>query len=369
MSVVPQPPVARREPHPTYIHNQTLEDDYFWLRNKESEEVLNYLRAENDYTAAMMAGTEALQDELYREMLSHIKETDTSVPYRDGEWFYYAHTIEGQQYPIHCRRHANDAREYDETAPEEVLLDVNQLAEGKPFMSLGALSVSPDGNLLAYTTDETGFRQYTLHIKDLRRGTLLPDTAERVGSLTWTPDSTMLFYSVEDEQTKRQHQIYRHTLGATADQDTLVYEDTDERFNVGVGRTRDRKYIFIECGSHTTTEYRYVEANTPTEEFRIIAERIPDQEYYPDHRDGLFYIRVNDTGKNFRVVTAPVNDPSRESWTELLAEQPDVSLDDLELFQNFAVAAEIVNGLDRLRVYHFRRSMLDTSAPQTVEFP
>ncbi len=369
MSLVPQPPVARREPHPTHLHGQTLEDDYFWLRNKESEEVLNYLRSENEYTAAVMAGTEPLQDELYREMLSHIKETDTSIPYRDGDWFYYTHTIEGRQYPIHCRRRANAAREYDESAPEQVLVDVNQLAEGKPFLSLGALSVSPDGNLLAYTTDETGFRQYTLHIKDLRTGDLLPDTAERVGSLTWTPDNTMLFYSVEDEQTKRQHQVYRHTLGDTADRDALIFQEPDERFNVGVGRTRDRKYILIECGSHTTSEYRYVEASLATEPFRILAERVPDQEYYPDHRDGLFYIRVNDTGKNFRVVTAPVNDPSRESWTELLPEQQDIPLDDFEVFQNFAVAAEIVQGLDRLRVYRFNHNILDTSTPQTVDFP
>ncbi|WP_419806978.1 S9 family peptidase [Terriglobus sp.] len=369
MAVQAQPPVARREPHPTHIHGQTLEDDYFWLRNKDSEEVLDYLRAENTYTAAEMAGTEPLQEQLYREMLSHIKETDTSVPYRDGDWFYYTHTVEGLQYPIHCRRHANPAREYDPNAPEEVLLDVNQLATDKPFMSLGALSVSPDSNLLAYTTDDTGFRQYTLHVKDLRTGDLLPDTAERVGSIAWTPDSAMLFYSVEDEQTKRQHQVFRHKLGDPASSNALIYEEADERFNVGVGRTRDRKYILIECGSHTTSEYRYVEANTPTEQFRLLAERVPDQEYYPDHRDGLFYIRVNDTAKNFRVITAPVNDPSRESWTELLPEQADVPVDDFELFQNFAVAAEIVNGLDRLRVYHFDHDILNTASPQTVEFP
>lgn len=369
MSNAPQPPVARREPHPTHLHGQTLEDDYFWLRNKESGEVLDYLRAENSYTAAVMAGTEPLQEQLYREMLSHIKETDTSVPYRDGDWFYYTHTVEGLQYPIHCRRHANTSRDYDAAAPEEVLLDVNQLAEGKPFMALGAISISPDGNLLAYSTDETGFRQYTLHVKDLRTGGLLPDTAERVGSVTWTPDSAMLFYSVEDEQTKRHNQIFRHALGDTAAQDTLVYEDTDERFNVGVGRTRDRKYLLIESGSHTTSEYRYVEADTPTEEFRIIAERVPDQEYFVDHRNDLFYIRVNDAGKNFRVVTAPVNNPGRESWTELLPEQADIPLDDFELFQNFAIAAEIVNGLDRLRVYHFQNGILNTTDPQTVEFP
>lgn len=361
-------PVARREPHPTHLHGQTLEDDYFWLREKESPEVIAYLEAENAYTAAQMAGTETLQDELYREMLSHIKETDTSVPYRDGAWFYYTHTVEGQQYAIHCRREATASRGYDPTAAEEVLLNVNDIAVGKPFLSLGGFSISPDGNLLAYTTDETGFRQYTLHLKDLRSGELLPDTAERVGSLTWTPDSAMLFYSVEDEQTKRQNQVFRHVLSGPQSEDTLVFEEADERFNVGVGRTRDRKYLLIESGSHTTTEYRYVEASTPTLEFRIIAERVADQEYSVDHRDGLFYIRVNDTGKNFRVVTAPVNDPGREAWTQLLAHQEDVPLEDFEVFCDFAVASETVSGLDRLRVFTFRNNVLQTDA-RTVAFP
>lgn len=362
------PPVAARRPHPTHLHGQTLEDDYFWLREKESPEVIAHLEAENAYTAARMAGTEALQERLYREMLSHIKETDTSVPYRDGGWFYYTHTREGLQYAIHCRRRADASRKYDEAAPEEVLLDVNQLAEGKPFMSLGAFSVSSDGNLLAYSTDETGFRQYTLHVKDLRTGELLPDTAERVGSVTWTPDSAMLFYSVEDEQTKRQHRVYRHALGQAQSDDALVYEETDERFNVGVGRTRDRKYLLIECGSHTTSEYRYVEADTPTQEFRVLAERVADQEYFPDHRAGLFYLRVNDTGRNFRVVTAPVNDSSREAWTELLPEQADVPLEDFEVFADFAIASEIVQGLTRLRVYGFKNDVMQTEA-RTVDFP
>ncbi len=362
------PPIAKREPHPTELHGKVLEDDYFWLRDKNSPEVIAYLNAENNYTTAWMAGTEDLQKSLYEEMLSHIKETDTSVPYRDGDWFYYTHTVQGLQYAIHCRRRAKPDSSYDPDAPEEVLLDVNQLAEGKPFLSLGAFSISPDGNLVAYTTDETGFRQYTLHVKDLQKGTLLPDTAERVGSLTWTPDGKMLLYSIEDEQTKRQYRVLRHTLGEPVESDVLVYEEQDERFNVGVGRTRDRKYLLIEAGSHTTTEYCCLEADAPTEEFRVVAERIPDQEYSLDHREGLFYLRVNDTGKNFRIVTAPVNDPGRESWTELLPEQPDVPLEDFEVFQNFAVASEKRGGLDRLRVYHFKQDMLQTDA-QTVEFP
>ncbi len=360
MAVELQAPVARREPHPTHIHSQRLEDDYFWLREKDSPEVIAYLTAENDYTAAHLAGTDELQASLYRKMLSHIKETDTSLPVRDGAWFYYTHTVEGKQYPIHCRRHAAADRTYSADAPEEVLLDVNQLAEGHSFMSLGGFTVSQDGNLLAYSTDTTGFRQYTLHLKNLRNGELLPDTAERVGSIVWAPDNTTLFYSVEDDQTKRQNQVFRHTLGQSQASDTLVFEESDERFNVGIGRTRDRKYLLLECGSHTTSECHYIEANTPTAAFRLIAPRIADQEYDVDHRDNLFYIRVNDTGKNFRVVTAPVNDPGRESWTEILPEQPTVPLDSFDLFQSFAVASETVDGLDRLRVIPFKNNVLQT---------
>jgi oligopeptidase B len=363
-----QPPTAKRVPHPTTHHGQVLEDDYFWLREKESPEVRAHLEAENAYTDAVMAPTKDLQEALYREMLSHIKETDTSVPYRDGDWYYFTHTVEGSQYAIHCRRRAAADRSYDASAPEEVLLDVNKLAEGKPFMALGALSISPDANLLAYTTDETGFRQYTLHIKDLRTGEVLADTAQRVGSLVWTPDSAMIFYAVEDEQTKRQDRILRHVLGTTADADVLVFEEKDERFNVGVGRSRDRRFLFLEVGSHTTSEYRFVDAATPTAEFQLIAERVPDQEYYPEHRNGLFYIRVNDTGKNFRVVTTPVATPSREQWTELLPEDKQVPLDDFEVFQNFAVASEIVEGLDRMRVFRFEAETLSKDFA-TVSFP
>ncbi|MGI4852568.1 MAG: S9 family peptidase [Janthinobacterium lividum] len=362
------PPVAKPEPHPTTLHGQTLEDDYFWMREKESTAVRAHLDAENAYTDAVMTPTKGLQEQLYREMLSHIKETDTSVPYRDGTWFYLTHTREGSQYAIHCRKPAVDGTRYDESVPEEVLLDVNKLAEGETFMSLGALSVSPDGNLLAYTTDNTGFRQYTLHIKDLRTGDVLPDTAERVGAIVWTPDSTMLLYSVEDEQTKRHDRVLRHILGSAAADDVLIFEEKDERFNVGVGRTRDRKYLLLAAESHTTTEYRFLDASDPTGEFQLLAERVADQEYSVDHRHGLFYIRVNDTGKNFRVVTAPVATPGRDAWTELLPEDKAVPLDDFEVFEHFAVASETVQGLDRMRVFRFEGDTLSTE-PATVSFP
>jgi oligopeptidase B len=351
-----QPPVARREATPTTLHGVTLHDDYRWMRDKESPEVITYLNAENAYTAAAMAPTADLQATLYAEMLSHIKETDESVPYRLGSFFYTTRTVEGSQYSIHCRRPAGNPdlnSPFDPTQPEQVILDVNVLAEGKPFMAVGALNISPDGNLLAYSTDPTGYRQYTLHIRDLRTGADLPETAERVGSVAWAADSRTLFYSTEDETTKRHDHIFRHNLGAPTTDDVIVLHEEDERFNLGVGRTRDGRCLMIEAGSHTTNEYRFLDSANATGEFRTIAPRADDQEYYPDHRDGVFYIRVNDTGKNFRVVTAPVSAPGRENWAELIPLDPEHPLEDFDLFQSFAVTTHRKQGLPTLEVLRF----------------
>jgi len=361
------PPKARREPTPTTLHGQTLEDDYRWMRNKDSAEVIEYLEAENAYTSSRMKSTEELQAKLYREMLSHIKETDESVPFRDRGWYYYTRTVEGSQYPIHCRRKATgDA--YDASQPEAILLDVNQLAEGQPFMSVGGMSVSPDGDKLAYSTDNTGFRQYTLHIRNLATGEELPDTAERVGSLVWAADSHTLFYTTEDEVTKRQDKLFRHRLGDSVTDDALVNEEKDERFNLGVGKTRDRKYLLLESGSHTTNECSYLPADTPGGVFLVIAPRQDEQEYYVDHRNGLFYIRVNDTGKNFRVVTVPVDGGGREAWKEFLPEDKEVPLEDFDVFDGFCVLSRREQGLTTLSVSRF----LDGDAletPQEIAFP
>jgi len=361
-----QPPVARRIPTPTTLHGVMLQDDFRWMRDKSSPELLSYLESENAYTAAAMAPTAGLQKQLYAEMLSHIQETDESVPYRLGDWFYSTRTVEGSQYPIHCRRRATDPdlnSAFDPTQPEQVILDVNQLAAGKPFMSIGAMAISPDGNLLAYSTDQTGFRQYTLHVRDLCTGTDLADTAQRVGSVVWATDSRILFYTTEDETTKRQDRLFRHELGATVAEDVQVFHEEDERFNIGIGRTRDDLYLLLESGSHTTNEVRFLPADKPLEDFRLIAPRVDDQEYYPDHRfspetGSLFYIRTNDVGKNFRVVTTPVAAPSREHWQELIPLDPDHPLEDFDLFQSFAVASRRKLGLPTLEVLRF----LDVSA-------
>jgi oligopeptidase B len=358
-----QPPAARRQSVETTLHGHRLVDEYAWLREKSSPEVTRLLEEENAYTEAVMKPTEELQGRLYSEMLSHIKETDVSVPFRDGDFFYYTRTEEAAQYPIYCRkREALDS-------PEEVILDVNQLAEGREFMALGAFAVSRDGHLLAYSADTTGFRQYTLSLKDLRTGELLADHAERVGSVAWANDNRTLFYTVEDEATKRQFQLFRHVLGRPRQEDLLVYEEADERFNVAAGRTRDGKYLIFEAASHTASEEQFLSADEPEGRWTLIEPRRENVEYYADHRDGLFYLRVNDTARTFRLVAAPVSSPGRENWRELIAHRDDVMLEDFELFQSFAVAVERANGLPHMRVMFFEQTGGLGAESRVIQFP
>ncbi len=345
------------------MHGHVLVDDFAWLREKDNPETIAYLEAENAYTAAVMEPTAGLQEKLYREMLSHIQETDVSVPYRDGDYRYYSRTEEGLQYPIYCRKHL------DLDAPEIVILDVNELAKGESFMAIGAFAVSDDGNLLAFSKDIKGFRQYTLQVKDLRTGELLPERVERVGSIVWASDSRTLFYTVEDEVQKRQYQLFRHVLGTPHEQDVLVYEEMDERFNLGAGRTRDRKYIILESGSHTTSEARFVPSDGPEGEFRLIAPRRENIEYSPEHRNGHWFLRINDTGRNFRLVTTPVENSAPEGWPELIPHRPDVMLEDVELFSGFYVTCERENGLQRLHVHRFSGAGTNTLPAQEIAFP
>jgi oligopeptidase B len=358
-----QPPIARREETATTIHGRRLVDHYAWLREKTNPEVIGFLEQENAYTSAIMQPTAELQAKLYTEMVSHIKESDVSVPFRDKAYFYYSRTEQAAQYPIYCRKHGSL------DATEEIILDMNQMAAGEGFLALGALTVSDDGNLLAYSTDTTGFRQYTLHIKDLRTGEVLADQAERVGSIVWAAGSRTLFYTVEDEATKRQFQLFRHTVGSPLAADVLVYEEADERFNVGAGRTRDGRYIILESASHTASEEMFVAADDPEGSWTTIEPRRENIEYYADHRNGLWYLRVNDTARTFRLVTAPLAAPGREHWRELIAHRDDVMLEELELFQSFAVVVERSNGLPQMRVMSFGEDGGFEGSSRQIAFP
>jgi oligopeptidase B len=340
----PAPPVAKKVHTENHINGGNLVDDYGWLRDKKNPEVAQYLEAENAYSDGIMKPTESLQEKLYQEMVSHIKETDVNVPYRDGGYFYYSRWEKGKQYPIYARKKGSL------DAAEEITIDQNELAKNEKFMSLGSYDPSDDGNLLAYSTDNTGFRQYRLHVRDLRTGKDLPETAERVGSIAWANDNKTLFYTVEDEQTKRQYRLYRHTLGTDSAKDDLVYEEKDERFNVGVEKSRSGKYLFYGAGSHTTSEFRYLDASNPAGEWKLIAARQQEIEYFPDHLGDKFYIRTNDKGRNFRLVAAPVTAPGKENWKEVLPVRADVMLSNFEAFQDFYVLVERENGLPELTV-------------------
>src|SRR5690606_25429660 len=332
--------------------------DYFWLREKSDPAVAEYLEAENAYAKSILAPTEPLQEELYQEMLGRIQQTDLSVPMLDNGWYYYSRTEEGKQYPIHARKQGSLA------APEQSTLDLNELAKGQEFMALGAYEVSDDGNLLAFSTDSTGFRQYTLQVKDLRTGRLLPERREKVVSVAWAADGRTIFYTVEDPA-KRSHRVYRLVLGESGSQgDELVYEEDDERFGVYVWRTKSRRFVNMYSGSLTTSEVRVLEAAPPAGEWRLVLPRRQDIEYDVDHHGDRLYLRINDTGRNFRLVSTPVENTSPSAWTEVLPHREDVMLTGTEFFRDHWIALERANSLPRMTIPNFR-----TSEAHSLAFP
>jgi oligopeptidase B len=336
-----RPPVAERHAHATTIHGRTLSDDYFWLRQKGDSAVVRHLEAENAYTAAVMKPTEGLQQTLYDEMLRRIRQTDNSVPYRDGAWLYYSKTQEGRQYPVYVRAPVGNPKD------EVVLLDQNEMAKGLTFYAFGEIRPSDDGNLLAYTVDTTGYRQYTLHVKDLRTGQVLADNVPRTTSLVWAADNSTLFVTTEDSITKRSDRFWRHTAGTTTS--TLLHDEKDELFDVYGTRSRDGAMIFLNAASKTSTEVRYLPATQPTAPLRVILPRAAGHEYDVEFDDGRFYIRTNRGATNFRIVSASVADPSR-NWQEVVAHDPQVKIDGQDYFRDYIVLSERENGLPYLRL-------------------
>jgi oligopeptidase B len=362
--------VARRHPVEHVIHRDRRIDDYAWLREKQNPEVIAYLNAENAYTDAVLHGTEAFQEQLYQEMLGRILQTDLSVPYRLRGHLYFTRTEEGKQYAIHCRRLDADG------SSEQLLLDLNALAEGHSFLGLGSFDVSDDNHLLVYSLDTTGFRQYTLQIKDLRSGDTLPERIERVTSAAWAADNRTLFYTVEDETTKRSYRLYRHTLNS-AEADTLLYEESDERFRIQIERTRSGAFLLLTIASHTTSEVRYLAADQPQADFRMIAHREDTHEYYADHHPGpeggrpggIFYIRTNSTGRTFRLMSVSVEDPRRKFWSEVIPTRPKVMLASADVFESHLVLCEREDGLPYLRIVDLPHSTPDTlAASHRIEF-
>src|ERR1022692_1002926 len=315
------PPTAPRIEHRETRHGATVIDPYFWLREKTNPAVAQYLEAENAYTEALTGNLKPFSDAIYQEMLGHIKQTDLSVPTRRGEYLYYTRTEEGQQYPIRCRRKGSME------APEEVLLDANEMAKDHKFVGIGDFVVSDDQNELAYTVDFTGFRQYALRVKDLRSGKTLPDTTERVTSVAWAADNKTLFVVTEDAVTKRSDKFFRHVLGS--DKFEEIYNEKDEMYDIGVQKTRDKKFLLLGSESKDTAEFWYLAAAHPQDKFAVVLPRAKKHRYYVDHRDALFYIRTNKNNRNFEVVTAAESDPGK-NWKPFLPPSDDVLINDID---------------------------------------
>ena len=365
-----QPPIAKKIPTERKSTYYQTVDDYAWLedRTKSKSEVLDYLKAENAYMESVMAPTKELQEELYQEMRARIKEDDQEVPYRLGSYWYYRRTETDKQYPVYCRRKDKD------DAPEEVLLDMNALAEGKKFISLGDYEVSDDGNWLAFTTDTLGFRQYDLRIKNLVTGETQDRIATRVDSVTWDSDNATLYYTQEDEVTKRTNLFFRIKRDGT--DETLVYNEEDELYNIQCHKTRSGSYIVLVIESSTTTELHYKRVGLAGE-FRVLFPRLEGREYMLDHRGEEFFIRINDAGKNFRVVSVVAEKPVLEEAQEKIAYREAVMIEDIDCFQDFFVVTERERGLMRYQVcsyngekhsIEFQESVYSTSAGDNYEF-
>jgi len=358
-SVLPIAPIPKIVPKYDTLHGDVRVDNYYWLRDESrtNPEVIEYLKAENAYTDAIMKPAEAFQETLYNEMVRRIKETDQDPAYPDGEYFYYTRTEKGAQYPIYCRKKGStDAR-------EEIYFDQNEMSKGYRYYRTAQMEVSPDGNLLAFSVDTNGSENYILNVKNLKDGTILSDKVENTQSLTWAMDNKTIFYTVEDSA-KRPYRVYRHSLGTKASDDQLVYEEKDALYTVGIGRTTSDKYIFMISSASNSDEWRYIPADQPTAEFKIVVPRRPEHEYSLDHWGDYFYIRTNKEAKTFRLVRAPISDLDEKSWEEVIPYRKDVTVEGMDFFTNYSVVYEREKGLQKMRVTDMRSGTI-----HYIEFP
>lgn len=340
-----KPPVAKIEPHKLEIHGDVRVDNYFWLRERENPEVIDYLTKENEYTDAVMKHTEGLQEKLFEEIKGRVKQDDESVPYFKDDYYYYNRFEEGKEYPIYCRKKGSL------DADEEIMIDVNKLAEGHEFCSVQGLTVSSGNDLLAYGVDYQGRRKYTLQVRNLATGEDLEDSIPEITSnFDWANDNKTIFYSRQDPETLRWYQIYRHELGGDPTEDQLVYEEPDDTFSVFVFKTKSKKYMIIGSRQTLSTEYRFLDANTPDGEFTIVQPREPDHEYNVDHYGDKFYIRTNWKAENFRLMETSAATPSKVNWQEVIPNRNDVFLQDFEIFKDYLVVTERKNGLREIRI-------------------
>ncbi len=360
------PPVAKVEPVELTTHGHVRIDPYYWLRERDNPDVLAYLEAENAYTDAVMAHTKDLEDALFEEMKGRLKQDDASVPYRQDGYYYYTRFEEGQEYPVYCRKQGSLE------ADEQVMLDVNALAEGHDFFNVRGLEVSADGNLLAFAADTVGRRIYTLRFKNLATGQVLPVEIPVVtGNVAWANDNRTVFYTRQDPVTLRWHRIYRHRLGTDPAADALVYEETDETFSSFVFKTKSKRYLMIGSRQTLSDEYRFLDADDPGGSFQVVQPRQKNHEYGVDHYGDHFYIRTNDAAQNFRLMKTPVTTPTREHWQEVIPHRDDVLLEGFEIFKDHLVLAERKNGLRQLRIRPWdgsREHYLDFGEPAYLAY-
>ena len=352
----PSPPIAKKVPKELTIHDDTRTDNYFWMRlsdeQKEAEtpdaqtqDVLDYLNAENQYTQASLKHTEALQEELFNEITGRIKQDDSSVPVSINGYTYYTRYEEGQDYPLYCRKMN------EEGAKEEIMLNGPEMAEGQSYFAIGGRSVSEDNQLLAYSEDLVSRREYTIYIKNLATGEILEDKIENTtGGITWANDNKTIFYTKKDPVTLRSNKIFRHKIGTDPSEDKMVYEETDETFSCFVYKSKSRKYLMIGSFQTLSTEFRFLDADNPEGQWQVIQPRERDLEYQVAHYKDHFYIRTNLDAKNYRLMKAPVSSPGKESWEELIPHRSNVLFQGMDLFRNYMVVNEREDGLVKLRV-------------------
>ena len=350
-----EPPSAKQVPHERAHHGDTVIDEYAWLADKEDPDTIAYLNAENAYTEAATAGLGKLQDQIFAEIKARTQESDLSVPVRKGGWWQYARTVEGQQYAVHCRRAVRPGEVIpplpEDGQPldgEEVLLDGNELAAGAGFFALGAYEPSPDWRWLAYSTDFSGDERFTIRIKDLATGALLPD--EIPGAFygcSWSLDGSALFYVTVDDAW-RPYRVWRHRVGTPAEQDDIVFEEADRRFHIGVGTTRSERYVVIRSASVLTSEVWLLDAAAPDGSFAVVKPRTQGVDYDVDHRGDRLLILHNDHAENFEIATAPLSDPA--DWTPLVPHRADTRLLGMDAFADFIVVYFRRDGLTGLRI-------------------
>lgn len=352
------PPVAERIDTELVHHGDVRLDPYYWMRDRENPAVISYLEAENAYTKERMAHTEALQASLFEEMVSRIKEDDETAPTLDGGYYYYSRTIKGENYEVHCRKKGSLS------APEEVLLDGNEMGRGKEYFAIGEMDMSPDHRWMAYSTDYLGNERYTLRFRNVETGEELAATVpDTYYSLAWASDNKTLFYTRVDEA-NRPYQVWRHVVGTDAAQDVLVYQEDDDAYFLGVSRSRSGQYIFITMQSKVTTEYRLLDASKPDAEPVVFAPRRQAIEYYIDHVGDSFYIVTNDNAVNFRLMKTPQAKTDVANWKEVIAHDPAVTLTGVDAFEDFIVVQERRSGVVMLRVRD-----LKTGKDRYVPFP